>query len=505
MGRPLTAFQALQHRAVDVYREIELAGALVGEIARVADEGGPHALDLIAAARAKAAETALETAKWAVQSHGAMGFADEGGVGPYLKRAMTLCALYRTPQAHRARFEEASWRPGARLLESPFHVENEADRAFRAQVRAFLDAELPAEALDLPIRPPIGVARWWHKRLFEQGWIAPAWPAAYGGMGASIERQLILAEELSSKGAPELSSQGTVHIGPTLIRFGTEAQKARFLPKILSGEERWCQGYSEPGAGSDLAALATRGRVEGERIIVDGSKIWTTGAQHADWMFALVRTDPDAADKRKGISMVLIDMKSPGISVRPIRTIAGDEEFAQVFFDGVSVSRENLVGALNEGWRVSNSVLEDERLMNSSPQKIAAFAKRVRRVAVASGMSEDAGFRDRLARAEIDALAAAALFARALGLSRAGRSTGPHASLLKLQMAELIKLFADLMFEAAAGEGALVEPLVIDGAAHPVGLTFLQTRRASIYGGTSEIMRDIVARRILDMAGTPKR
>ncbi|MCW2573630.1 MAG: Isovaleryl-CoA dehydrogenase, Butyryl-CoA dehydrogenase, partial [Frankiales bacterium] len=295
-GRSLGAFQALQHRAVDCFCDIELSRALTFEAARIADKGHRGTLDLIAAARARAGFMAQRIGKWAVQMHGAMGFTDECDVGLFVKRLLVLTRLYRTPQAHRRRFADSTWEVDAPNLFELFRSETESDAAFRGQIRAFLDAELPERLCDLPTRPKVEDAVWWHRKLNDRGWIAPNWPKEHGGMEASVEERLMLFEEMARKGAPELSSQAIYHIGPIIIRFGTPEQKAMHLPPMLTAERLWCQGYSEPNSGSDLASLRTTARVEGDKLIVNGQKIWTTGAHHAHWMFALVRTDPDAAD-----------------------------------------------------------------------------------------------------------------------------------------------------------------------------------------------------------------
>ena len=504
-GRSLGAFQALQHRAVDGLVDIELARALVGEAARIADKGRPGTLELIAGARARAGDMALRIAKWAVQMHGAMGFTDECDVGLFLKRIMVLTRVFRTVQAHRQRFAEASWEAGAPDLFDLFRSDSPEDAAFRQEVRSFLDANLPAHLCDLPTRPKMADAMGWHRTLAERGWIAPSWPKEHGGMEATVEQRLILFEELAHRASPELSSQAINHIGPILIRFGTPEQKARFLPAMLCGDAIWCQGYSEPNSGSDLASLSTRARQEGDRFIINGQKIWTTGGHHADFMFALVRTDPEAVDRRQGISMILIDMRSKGIRRRPIRTITGEEEFAEVFFDDVEVPAGNIVLGINQGWTLANTVLEAERMMSSSPQKLIVFLDRVRRVARETGAWQDGAFRDRLAVAQIDALAFQAMFTAVLARVRAGERAGTQASILKIVNAELAQTLADLMLEASGSSGMEVAPLMAGDRKVSVGLAFLQTRRQTIYGGTSEIQRNILAKRVLDLGNEPKK
>ena len=504
-GRTRGAFQALQHRAVDAYADIELARALVSEAARLADGGRPGLLELIAAARARAGEMGLRVAKWAVQMHGAMGFTDDSDIGLFLKRIMVLTRTYRTTQAHRTRVAESIFEDGAPDLFDLFRSETPQDAAFRRDVRAFLDEALPAHLCDLPTRPKMADAMWWHATLSKRGWIAPSWPKEHGGMEASVEQRLVLFEELAHRGAPELSSQAISHIGPILIRFGTPEQKAAYLPGMLSGQAIWCQGYSEPNSGSDLASLSTRARREGDHFIINGQKIWTTGGHHAHFMFALVRTNPEAADRRQGISMILIDLSSKGVRRRPIRTLTGEEEFAEIFFDDVEVPASNIVLGVDQGWMLANTVLEAERMMSSSPQKVIVMLDRVRRVARQTGAYEDAAFRDRLATAYIDALAFQAMFTGVLAAVRAGERAGPRASILKIVNAEVSQTLADLMLEASGSLGMSVEPIMAGDRRVSVGLAYLQARRQTIYGGTSEIQRNILAKRVLDLGNEPKR
>jgi alkylation response protein AidB-like acyl-CoA dehydrogenase len=504
-GRSLGAFQALQHRAVDAFADIELARALTLETARIADATKPGTLELVAAARARAGMMAQRIAKWAVQMHGAMGFTDECDVGLFVKRLLVLSRVYRTPQAHRRRFADYTWEKGAANLFELFRSDSEAEAAFRREVRAFVDAELPGQLCDLPTRPKIEDAIWWHRKLNDRGWIAPNWPKEHGGMDATVEQRLILFEEMARKGAPEISSQAIYHIAPILIRFGTKEQQARHLPPMLTAEQLWCQGYSEPNSGSDLASLRTSAKLDGDKLVVNGQKIWTTGAQHANWMFALVRTDPDATDRRQGISMILIDMASKGITVRPIITITGEDEFAEVFFDNVEVPLENVVGKLNDGWKLANAVLETERITSGSPQKIIVLLDRVRRVALETGASEDAAFRERLADAEIDVLAFQASFARTLDRVKAGGTPGTASSVMKLVNAELAQILADLLVEASGSLGGSREAMTIADRRVFVCQSYLQARRQTIYGGTSEIQRNIIAKRVLDLGNEPKR
>ena len=382
-----------------------------------------------------------------------------------------------------------------------FTVDDQDDRAFRLEVRAWLEEALPQRLRGLSTRPRFEDARWWFGKLAERGWIAPHWPAEWGGMEASLNRQIILREELARVGAPELSGQGLNHIGPILMRFGTEEQKRLHLPGIVSGEVNWCQGYSEPNSGSDLASLATRAAPEGAHFVVNGQKIWTTWAQHSQWMFMLARTDPDAPRKQAGIGFLLVDLASPGITIRPIKTIAGDDEFAEVFFDDVLVPRANLVGEIDDGWRIANALLVHERLGTASPAACYDALERARKLARANGLIDDPAFRDRLAAVELDVAGLAATYSHAVGLVRAGRDLGPDAAVMKIVSTETLQRVVDLVFETAGGEAALSGR--IDTPDGPVGVAalMLQCRRATIYGGSSEIMRNIIARRVLGMPG----
>ena len=384
-------------------------------------------------------------------------------------------------------------------MENSFRTDTPEESEFRLEVRTWIEATLPDELRGWSTRPPVEQAIWWHRKLQERGWAAPHWPREYGGLEATLNQQIILKEELARAGAPEISAQGTHHIGPILMEFGSEAQKKRFLPPILTGDEFWCQGYSEPESGSDLASLRTRAVMDRDMFTVNGSKIWTTWAQHADWMFALVRTDPDAPRKQAGISFLLIDMKSPGIRVQPIRTIAGDEEFAEVFLDDVRVPVQNLVGELHDGWRVANALLAHERLGTANPQLLFDALERVRKVGRASGAMNDPAFLERLSVIDVEVTAFSAMFAHAVEIVNAERSLGPEASILKVTGTELLQRIADLLLDAAGSMGSQLPPLGTEDGPVEVARLFLQVRRATIYGGSSEIQRNILARRVLNL------
>ena len=380
-----------------------------------------------------------------------------------------------------------------------FRHDSPDEAEFRAQVRTWLEANFPASLRGRTNRPPPAELMPWYRTLSRKGWIAPHWPKQYGGMGATLNEQIIMTEELARVGAPHLPAQGLNHIGPILIEFASEAQKAKHLPPITDGSVIWAQGYSEPGAGSDLASLATRATLEGDHFVVQGQKIWTTWGHHSDWMFALVRTDPQAQPRHAGISFLLLDLHSPGITIRPIRTIAGDDEFSEVFFDNVVVPAENLIGKLNDGWRIANALLGYERIGTSNPQFALIAIEHIKTMARATGIMADPAFQDRLAAASINVTALSALFSHAVELTNQKQSPGPESSIIKIFGSELLQSLNDLLIEAAGGHAPAENPVMTEFGEVDVSTSFLQVRRATIYGGSSEIQRNIVARRVLNL------
>ena len=376
-------------------------------------------------------------------------------------------------------------------------VETPAERIFRQEVRDWLEKSIPAHLKHLTFRPEPDDIMPWYRMLYERGWIAPHWPVSEGGMGANAVQQVILMEELARAGAPDIPSQGLNHIGPLLMKCGSAGQKARHLKPILEGSVIWCQGYSEPNSGSDLASLRTRARIEGDELVIDGQKIWTTWGQHAHWMFALVRT---GGERRRGITFVLIDMATPGITRRPIRTIAGDEEFAEVFFDGVRVPLSNVVGEIGEGWSVATALLDEERLQLGGPLQVSRALVRLRRIVAAMPEAERAAWQDTLDRARLEAETVTAAFLDSCDRFEARIAVPNESSYLKILATEATQEILDMAMKAAGALGALAEAPVLDGNRLDVNEMFLQSRRLTIYGGSSEIQRSILATRVLQMA-----
>jgi alkylation response protein AidB-like acyl-CoA dehydrogenase len=373
------------------------------------------------------------------------------------------------------------------------------DTAFRVRVRAFLIAAYPADLRSPPKRLHFRDIRPWYVALSRQGWLAPGWPRAWGGMGLSAAKQLVMIEEFERHGCARFNDMGVTMIGPLLIRFGTDEQKRFFLPKILSGEHIWCQGYSEPNAGSDLASLRTEAVAEGEHWVVNGQKIWTTLANDANWIFLLVRTDK-AAKPQEGISFLLAPMDAPGITVRPIINLDLHDEFCEVFFDQVHVPKENLVGEINSGWTMAKALLGFERLMLGSPKQASYALSRLKLLAERMGAWDDPLFQDRYTRLRLDLADHKALYESFAERVRQGEVLGADVSMLKVHQSELFQRITDTMLEIAGENAALLDPMGGNRELHPSGL-FIQARPTTIYGGSNEIQRNIIAKNVLDLPG----
>ncbi len=387
-------------------------------------------------------------------------------------------------------------------------------RAFRDEVRAFVRAELPADIRE-KVQKGLHLGKddyvRWQKILYKKGWVAPGWPKEYGGTGWSPMQRYIFDDEIGKSGAPRVIPFGLVMVAPVIMKFGTEAQKREHLPKILKSEVWWCQGYSEPGAGSDLAGLKTRAVKEGDHYIVNGQKTWTTLAQHADWIFCLVRTDP-AAKKQEGISFILIDMKTPGVSVKPIVTMDGGAEVNEVFFDNVKVPVANLVGPENQGWTVAKYLLGHERTNIADIGRAKHQLARVKEIAAAErveggALIDDPEFRERIADVELDLIALDATILRIVAAETSGKPPGAEASLLKIKGSELQQALTELLIEAVgyygfpyhreAMEHGWNEPPIGPDYAAPLAPAYFNMRKTTIYGGSNEVQRGILAKFVM--------
>ncbi|MGH6988780.1 MAG: acyl-CoA dehydrogenase family protein [Stellaceae bacterium] len=383
------------------------------------------------------------------------------------------------------------------------------EQEFRAEVRAFLKEKLPPElarnVAEGKIATRDGMMRW-HRILYEKGWIAPAWPKEHGGADWSVIQRHIYDEEAALAGAPVVAPFGLVMCGPVIMKFGTQKQKDYFLPRILSGEHVWCQGYSEPGSGSDLASLKMRAVQEGEQYRVNGQKTWTSMARWADWIFCLVRTDTNVK-KQEGISFLLIDMKTPGIRVRPIVTMDGGAEINETFFDDVMVPVENRVGEENKGWTYAKYLLGNERTSIGQVGGSKRELRKLKDIAKAEEMDQDRRFRDKVALLEIDLMALELMNLRMIASLKDGRGPGTEASILKIKGSEIQQRLTELTFEAlgplalpfqreAMEEGWNGE-IVGPDYAPPVAPKYFNMRKTTIYGGSNEIQKNILAKAML--------
>ncbi len=373
-----------------------------------------------------------------------------------------------------------------------------SDEAFRDIVRTDFRENYPQELRFPPCRLRWSVLKDWYLRMSKKGWIAPNWPAEFGGMGLAPTKALIFHEEVERAGITRFQDHGILMVGPVLIKWGTDEQRRRYLPKILSCEHIWCQGYSEPGAGSDLASLQTRAVRDGEDFVINGQKIWTTMAHDANHIFVLARTDPDAK-KQEGISFLLVDMDQPGITVRPIRDISGHSEFCEVFFDDVRTPADNLVGELNKGWTAAKSLLGYERIHIGSP-KLPEYAMEIlEQVASARGVLDDPVYRDKYVRLQLDVEHLADTYQHFAGIVARGETLGPDVSMLKVLATETFSRVADLIVETAGPLGALKGDVRIGNVDINVLAPFYKARPAPIYGGSNEIQRNILAKQVLGL------
>lgn len=388
------------------------------------------------------------------------------------------------------------------------------EQAFREELRAFVRAELPT-ALAVKVHAGQRLHKedfvTWHRIMAAKGWAGVTWPKEFGGTGWSSTQQYIFDEEAADAGAPPLMPFGLKMVAPVIMAFGNREQQERFLPKILSGEHWWCQGYSEPESGSDLASLKMRAERRGDTYVVNGQKAWNTLGQHADWIFCLVRTSSEGRPQA-GISFLLIDMKTPGITVRPVITIEGEHEVNEVWFEDVVVPVENLVGEENRGWTYAKYLLGHERANIAGVGIAKRELKRLVRIARSAParggtLWDDARFRDRVAEIEIELMALEMTNLRLLAAERSSQAPGPEPSMLKIRGSEIQQRITELMMQAAgpqacaflfdameAGwQGAAVGADGWTEVVAPLMAQYLNYRKLSIYGGSNEIQRNIIA------------
>ena len=392
------------------------------------------------------------------------------------------------------------------------------ETAFRDEVRSFFAEKYPADICEkqdegIPLSREDTIR--WQKILYEQGWFALNWPEEFGGTGWTPVQKYIFANEMAAVNAPAIVPFGVAMVGPVIYTFGSEEQKQRFLPDILASDTWWCQGYSEPGSGSDLASLKTKADRDGDDYVVNGTKTWTTLGHVADWIFCLVRTSSDVARRQEGISFLLIDMSTPGVTVKPIITIEGDREVNEVHFDDVRVPVENLVGDEGKGWTYGKVLLQHERTNTAGPARSRYRLTRLKEKASqsvhdAAPFLTDHNFARKLATAEIELKALEYTSLRTLAAVATGKAPGPESSILKIMGTELEQSL-DALFVEAAGYYALPyvpEQYVVDfpdvdrighGAETKTSLRYFNNRKATIYAGSNEIQKNIIAKHVLGL------
>jgi alkylation response protein AidB-like acyl-CoA dehydrogenase len=516
-GKPIGSYQALQHRSVDLWIQKELSMVALADAVRALDDPKTTADELSMAAsraRSRLGDAAHTIGRETIKLHGAIGFTDEYDVGLYLRRAMALNAWLGNPSEHRRRYGKLLQTTGGYTEKrtstpfSPVFLQDDkaevdwnsfSDDEFRAGVFAWFDKNYPHNMRHMGRRGSGKEMGPWMRKISKKGWIAPAWPKKWGGMGLSPAKQIIYIEERERVGVMRDPDMGIVMFGPMLMRWGTEAQKQEYLPPIIANEHIWCQGYSEPNAGSDLASLQTTAVLDGDHWVINGSKIWTSSAPSADHMFFLARTDKEAK-KQEGITFFILDMKtSPGLTVRPILNIAGHAEFAQEYFENVRIPKENVVGEVNKGWTVAKSLLGFERLNSGSPRPARAALMAVEKVARTTGAWDDAEFQAKYVKVHLDIADLSSAYQRFADLMSLGDSPGPELSQLKIIVASATQQASELLMETAGNAGANLGFEDVDGEAVHVTGSFFHHFGSMIASGTNDIQRNIISKRILDL------
>jgi alkylation response protein AidB-like acyl-CoA dehydrogenase len=524
-GRPLADLQALRHRMAEMAVTLETARASALLAALTADAEEARRTRAVAGARLLVADAARRIAHEAVQLHGAMGCSEEVAVGAWLRRIAAFDAATGSTADHVRRYAGTLpalaavplvLDPAAGAAAPTLHL-SPADAAFRDTVRAFLDAELTpdlrrAERLNPSFLAHPDVGRAWQATVHAHGWSAPSWPAEHGGPGWSLVRRYLFDQECEAAGEPRFRGAGIKMLGPVLMRFGTPAQQAFYLPRILSGADLWAQGYSEPGAGSDLAALATRAVRDGDAYVVTGTKIWSTLAHAATRMFALVRT-ADTGKRQEGITFLLVDLSAPGVTIRPIRSTDGSHEFNQIFLDAVRVPVADRVGAEGEGWEIAKYLLEFERGGSFAAGALRALLARLLRLASAPGPDGRVPLDDPLLAARIATIGAQVDANEMLELTvlsdaaAGGRPGAVQSSTLKILRSRIRQAIAQATLEALGPDALrweahrplhdLPEATEIEEERRVAGPAYVAARAQSLFGGSNEIQLEILARALL--------
>ena len=372
-----------------------------------------------------------------------------------------------------------------------------SDDEFRTMIRDFVETEYPGMPRFSLERLHWDEVKPWYMKLSQRGFLCPTWPVEHGGMNLEPGKHLIMVEELERFGAARVHDIGPVMLGPLLLKHGTEAQKAHFLPRILSGQDIWAQGYSEPGAGSDLAAVRCEAVQEGDEWVINGQKTWTTLGMDANWIFILVRTDK-SVKKQAGISFLLVPMDAPGVPTRNIENLAGEAEFCEVFFDDVRVPLDHIVGGVNEGWAVAKALLGHERVFIGAPRLSAAALSRLEHLARHAGIWDTPIFRDRFVLLQCDVLDLGDLFQTYLDKLQDGAAIGADVAMLKIFQSELYQRISELSMQIAGPDSGLAQPPHDDRRLHAAA-TYLSARPITIFGGSTEILRNVLSKAVLGL------
>jgi alkylation response protein AidB-like acyl-CoA dehydrogenase len=513
-GQPIARFQALKHRLVDCYTAVEQAAAMID---LAGHEAAPAWSANVAAAKAFVDDRAVRLGHEAIQMHGAMGLADELAISHYHKRLLANATLYgdvHTQLENLCRRTDIT-DPAAPSAALPFALLlTPQEEGFRQGVRSFLAANLDEGLRNASRRlsctfPEKDVTVEWQVRLQRQGWLAPLWPTEFGGTGWSAVERFLFEYESAVGGAPERIPMGLRYVGPIVAQYGSDWQKSYFLPRILSSEHYWAQGFSEPQAGSDLAAIKTTAVLDGDHYVVNGSKIWTTNAHCADWVFCLVRTD-SSGKPQDGISFLLIDLLTPGIRIEPIPLLAVDHEVNAVFFDDVRVPARNLVGEPGRGWQYAKFLLELERggTLACGRARFEFNAVKEQLAAGAPQLLQDGVWAQRLAAFEVRLMALEMLEFQCARAMTNATDPGVGGSMTKLVSSELQQDITKLGAEVAGFAGLELEQRRPLGSAAELGYPgldldlvamprYLNTRATTIFAGSSEIQREIIAKHVL--------
>ena len=527
-GQAIASFQAIKHRCADVFLAVEAARSTVRHVATLASESAADSTLALAASVAKvaASKAALMASAANIQIHGGIGVTWEHDAHLYLRRAKSSELLNGSLTWHRERIavQLASAVDGPAFQQSLLSGEMQAEAAsFREEVRAFLSAHLPADWQGVGALEEDQRHEWlraWRRTLAEEGMMCVSWPTEYGGRGRSVAEQIALLEEFTNVGVPHhpssLDTLAVNLLGPTILAIGSEQQKLERLPRIVSGEQRWCQGYSEPGAGSDLAGVQTTAVLKDGKWVINGQKVWTTSAQEANWMFALIRTDRTAS-KYAGLTFFLLPMGQPGVEVRPIPDLNGQKHLNEVFFTDAVTDEANVLGEVNGGWAVANALLGYERNEGAIRDAVNLRDEFRRLVVLARDTDRlsDPRVRSGLVDAYVDLQAIILGAVHGTTAALAGQPPGPEASLHKLRWSEYhqratelaVDVYGDEALTPTARRSATFSST--DSPRSPSSSrswvqTFLTARAGTIYAGTSEIQRNIIAEKVLQMPRSPR-